>query len=89
MKRTLCEFNSDGVAVFQKLMGAERGKVKSSQPAKVSEVGQKVLGTSPIDVSMIFESRYDFGHYLYETRPEELSTVQYTNEGLWAWISAI
>lgn len=103
MERTLCEFNSDGVAAFQELMDAERAKVKSSQPAKVSEdffsMVEKIAGTSelvqevpgadPIDDSMVFDSRYDFGHYLHETLPAELSKIQYSNVGLWAWISAV
>lgn len=103
MERTLCEFNSDGVAALQELMDAERAKVKSSQPAKVSEdffsmvdkiagaseLVQEVPGADPIDDSMVFDSRYDFGHYLHETLPAELSKVQYSNVGLWAWISAI
>lgn len=102
MERTLCEFNSDGVSAFQELMDAERGKVKPSQPAKVSEdffsKVEKIAGASelvqevpeagPIDDTMVFDSRYDFGHYLHETLPVELSKVQYSNVGLWAWISA-
>lgn len=52
MERTLCEFNSDGVAAFQELMDAERAKVKSSQPAKVSEdffsMVEKIAGTSEL-----------------------------------------
>ncbi len=103
MERTLCEFNSDGITVFQELIDAERGKVKPSQPAKVSEdffsmveriVGaselvQEVPGARPIDDSMVFDSRYDFGYYLHKTLPVELSRVQYSNVGLWAWISAV
>lgn len=103
MGRTLCEFNAEGVAALQELMDAERAKVNSSQPAKVSEdfftmvekisrtakLVQEVPGADPIDDSMIFESRYDFGHYLHETLPTELSKVQYSNVGLWAWVSAV
>lgn len=103
MGRTLCEFNAEGVAALQELMDAERAKVNSSQPAKVSEdfftmvekisrtakLVQEVPGADPIDDSMVFESRYDFGHYLHETLPTELSKVQYSNVGLWAWVSAV
>lgn len=103
MERTLCEFNSDGLVAFQELMDAEKGKVKPSQPAKVSEdffstvkkiagtsaLVQEVPGAGPIDDSLVFNSRYDFGHYLHETLPVELSKVQYSNVGLWAWISAV
>ncbi|MBM1817964.1 hypothetical protein [Pseudosulfitobacter pseudonitzschiae] len=103
MERALCEFNSEGVAAFQELMDVERGKVKSSQPAKVSEdffsMVEKIAGVStlvqevpeadPIDDSKVFDSRYDFGHYLHQTLPSELFKVQYSNVGLWAWISAV
>ncbi len=103
MKRTICEFNSDGVAAFQELIDAERGKVKTSQPARVSEgffasveklAGESALllevsGAGQIDDAMTFASRYDFGQYLHEVLPDELSKVQYSNVGLWAWISAV
>ncbi|WP_299894325.1 hypothetical protein [uncultured Ruegeria sp.] len=103
MKRTLCEFNSEGVAAFQELIDAEREKVKPSQPARVSEdfftavsklvedpaLLHEVSGAGQIDGTMIFASRYDFGEYLHEMLPNELSKIQYSNVGLWAWISAV
>ncbi|MBM1311016.1 hypothetical protein JQT66_12295 [Sulfitobacter mediterraneus] len=102
MKRAICEFNSEGVAAFQELIDAERGKVKPSQPAKVSEdffsaVGKlieaaelvhEVPEAGEIDDAMVFASRYDFGLYLHKNLPSELPKVQYSNVGLWAWISA-
>lgn len=102
MERALCEFNSDGVTAFQELIDAERAKVKSSQPAKVSEdffsKVRKLAGASAlihevpsanqIDTSMVFDTRYDFGAYLNQSLPDDLSTVQYSNVGPWAWISA-
>ncbi|MDG1431370.1 MAG: hypothetical protein P8Q23_07360, partial [Paracoccaceae bacterium] len=52
MKRALCEFNSEGVAAFQELIDAERRKVKSSQPSKVSEdffaAVEKLAGASAL-----------------------------------------
>ncbi|MEL7098928.1 MAG: hypothetical protein AAGM84_08880 [Pseudomonadota bacterium] len=103
MQRTLCQFNPDGVAAFQELVDGERAKVKPSQPAKVSEdffvkveklaeasaLVQEVQGASKIDTAKHFASRYEFGAYLNEKLPRDLSTVQYSNVGLWAWISAV
>ncbi|MES0871285.1 hypothetical protein [Pseudovibrio sp. SCP19] len=103
MKRALCEFNPEGVAAFQAMLDTERKKVKPSQPAKVSEefftivdklartpdLIRKLPGGYEIDDAKAFTSRYDFGLYLHEILPSELSTVQYSNAGLWAWISAV
>lgn len=103
MKRAICEFNSEGVAAFQELIDTEREKVKPSQPARVSEdffaAVEKLAGASAlvhelpeagqIDDAMVFASRYDFGQYLHDTLPGELSKVQYSNVGLWAWVSAV
>ncbi|WP_425082003.1 hypothetical protein [Ruegeria arenilitoris] len=103
MKRALCEFNSEGIAAFQELIDLEREKVKPSQPARVShdffsnvrklagatDLVHEMPEASQIDDGAIFTSRYDFGLYLHEKLPGELSRIQYSNIGLWAWISAV
>jgi hypothetical protein len=103
MMRVLCEFTSEGVEAFQQLIDAERVKVKPSQAAKVSdrffeaverlanapELIGKYHEETEIDDSLAFETRYDFGRYLNERFPKELSKIQYSNVGLWAWISAV
>lgn len=103
MIRELCELNSAGVEEFQKLIDAERQKVKPFQPALVSEnffasvkslisrptLIQPVDDADGIDDAIVFESSYDFGKYLHQTLPGEISTTQYSNIGLWAWISAV
>lgn len=103
MKRVICEFNSEGVAALKELMDAERAKVNHSQPSKVSKdflskvenltnataLLHEVPEANQLDVSMVFASRYDFGHYLHKILPSELAKVQYSNIGLWAWVSAV
>lgn len=103
MIRNLSSFNAEGISAFQALIDAERGKVKSSQPSKVARdffdaverltvapaLVDQLAGAGQIDDAIVFNTRYDFGRYLHEALPAGLSTVQYSNVGLWAWISAV
>ncbi len=103
MKRKLSEFNKEGIAAFQEIIDTERTRVKSSQPAKVtaqffsrieklteaSGFLQEVAEGVELDDALLFDSRYDFGQYLNEHLPSQISQVTYDNVGLWAWISAV
>lgn len=103
MAKVLCEYNDEGVAAFLELIENERQKVKASQPARVSDdffrivaematapsLIREVPGGDYIDDEIGFETRYDFGRYLNSVLPTDLHTVQYSNVGLWAWISSV
>lgn len=97
------QFNSHGIEAFEALIEAERNKVEPRKPALVahaffSEVDAiandddmtiPVPGGGEIDPSIQFNDRYHMGDYLSRVLPSDLSVVQHSNVGLWAWISAI
>ena len=103
MDRPVSEFNGEGIAAFHELIKSERAKVKPSQPARVSgdflsavarvsstdALVRELSSSHRLDDSLEFDTRYDFGKYLNEALPDNVSKVQYSNVGLWAWISAV
>jgi hypothetical protein len=103
MKRSVSEFNQDGINAFAALIERERSRVASTAPAKVGEEFFQDVDAfltdddlvdvldpeSQIDGSKVFTDRFEFGAYLDDQLPADISQVQYTNSGLWAWISAV
>lgn len=101
--RPVSEFNQEGINAFAALIKRERDRVAPTSPAKVSneffrdvdalldeaDLVDVVDPSSRLDGARSFVDRYDFGLYLSEHLPSDISQVQYTNVGLWAWISAV
>lgn len=101
--RTVSEFNQEGINAFASVIKKERDKVSSTAPAKVSEpffqdvdallddkdLVDEIDASARIDSIRTFADRYEFGSYLSDHLPRDISQVQYTNIGLWAWISAV
>ena len=103
MMRPVSQFTQDGVNAFAALIERERSRVAATAPAKVDDaffrdvdalladedIVDALLPEERIDGDRVFADRYAFGYYLNEHLPDDISQVQYTNAGLWAWISAV
>tara|TARA_R110000868_G_scaffold207876_2_gene456940 strand:+ start:9711 stop:10484 length:774 start_codon:yes stop_codon:yes gene_type:complete len=99
----LRQFNNQGVEAFKALIEAERTKVEPRKPALVGEaffstvdaiandpeMTMPVSGGEKIDRAIQFNDRFHMGEYLSRNLPSDMSVVQYSNAGLWAWVSAI
>lgn len=99
----LRQFNNQGIEAFKALIEAEREKVEPRKPALVGEpffsevdaIANDPEMTIPvpeaeeIDPTIEFNDRFHMGDYLSRVLPSDLSVVQHSNAGLWAWISAI
>ena len=99
----LQQFNQQGVEAFKALIDAEREKVEARKPALVDKafiLAAKAIATDPklttalpgglaIDPDMQFKDRCHMGEYLSQVLPSDLSLVQYSNVGLWSWVSAL
>ena len=99
----LRQFNDQGIEAFKALIEAEREKVEPRKPALVTEsffsevdaiannpeMIVPVPGGEEIDPKILFKDRFHMGEYLSQVLPSDLSVVQYSNVGFWAWISAI
>lgn len=101
--RLVSEFSQEGINAFAFLIKQERDKVASTAPARVGEkffedvealledtdLVQVIDPELHVDGATVFADRYEFGRYLSDRLPNDISQVQYTNVGLWAWISAV
>lgn len=99
----ICEFTEEGIQKFGALIEQERQKVDSRQPSIVDAtflnevknlahdpgLTQPMSPEGEIDETLAFASRFDLGDHLNRNLPTDLSGVQYSNVGLWAWISAV
>ncbi|SHN51065.1 hypothetical protein [Erythrobacter sanguineus] len=99
----LRQFNYQGIEAFKALIEEEREKVEPRKPALVTEpffsevdaiandpeMIVPVPGGEEIDPKIQFKDRFHMGDYLSQVLPSDLSIVQHSNVGLWAWISAI
>lgn len=99
----LRQFNNQGIEAFKALIEGEREKVEPRKPALVAEpffsevdaiandpeMTEPVPGGKEIDPKIQFKDRYHMGDYLSQVLPSDLSVVQHSNAGLWAWISAL
>jgi hypothetical protein len=103
MSVKICEFTQDGIEKFGMLIEQERQKVDPRQPAVVDatffgevkklafapDLAEVITPDTEIDETLVFSNRFAMGEHLHQNLPADLSRVQYSNVGLWAWISAV
>lgn len=96
-------FNQDGLELFRSMIDEERGKGSVRQASLVDDAflsrvealaqnpkyNQDLASDSSIDLNLKFFNRFEMGSYLNQILPADISLVQHTNAGLWAWISAV